>query len=282
MTSARDYLRAELEQEYARWFGLPPRDFLDGVVDAWMNDKTNSKHRFDTLTTALPEAKRILDMASGCGSAVFYGLLHDYDMIGIDPERWKHTFNAMKAAEYGYPRDWLDRFHEGVGEALPFPDDDFDCVTSYQTIEHVQDVSRVLAEMVRVVRPGGGIHLRCPDYRGTFEGHYRLPWLPLFPRPVARAYLRALGKPTKGLDTIQYVTKTNVIRILREVETNLLGCKLRIVDLDQEKFMSGKKRIPGELAWWKTKRYVSSLFRQETTINLFVYVDAKPRRSGSS
>lgn len=279
MLSARNYLRAELEQEYSRWFGLPPREFLDNVVDAWMNDETNSKHRFDTLKATLPHAKRILDMASGCGTAVFYGLLHGYDMVGIDPEQWKHTFNAMKAAEYGYPRDWLDRFHEGIGESLPFPDNDFDCVTSYQTIEHVQDVSRVLAEMVRVVRPGGGIHIRCPDYRGTFEGHYRLPWLPLFPRPLARAYLRALGKPTRGLDTLQYVTKERVVGTLREVEAKLQGCKLSIVDLDQKVFLSAKQRMPGELSWWEVKRYARTLFRQESTINLFVYVEEKAPRS---
>ncbi|MDC0743605.1 class I SAM-dependent methyltransferase [Polyangium mundeleinium] len=275
MSAARDFLRAELEREYSAWFGLPPRPFLDGVVEAWMADDTNSKHRFDTIEAALPSAKRILDMASGCGSAVFYGLLHGYDMVGIDPEGWKHTFNGMKAKERGYPAAWMSRFHDGVGEALPFPDDDFDCVTSYQTIEHVQDVDRVLAELVRVTRAGGGIHLRCPDYRGTFEGHYRLPWLPLFPRPLARAYLRAIGKPTAGLDTIQYITKGRVVRILRALEARRPGLRLRIVDLDQEAFASKRQRLPGEFSWWKAKRYARGLFREETSVNLFVYVEAK-------
>jgi SAM-dependent methyltransferase len=275
--SARDFLRAELTREYRAWFGVPPREFLDGVVDAWMADDTNSKHRFDTIEENLPGARRVLDMASGCGTAVFYGLLHGYDMTGIDPERWKHTFNEMKAAELGYPPEWLQRFREGVGEALPFPDDDFDCVTSYQTLEHVQDLELVIAEMIRVTRPSGGIHIRCPDFRGTFEGHYRLPWIPLLPRPVARAYLRALDRPTAGLDTIQYVTTGRIARLLREAEAAWPGCRLRIVDLDVAA-LEARPRLPGEVLWLRAKRYARALFREETSVNLFVHVEAKPAR----
>lgn len=267
--SAREFLRAELEREYTTYFGLPPRDFLDGVVSAWMADDTNSKHRFDTIEANLPGARRILDMAAGCGTAVFYGLLHGYDMHGIDPERWKHEFNAKKAEELGYPPEWLDRFRSGVGEALPYPDDHFDCVTTYQTLEHVQDLGRVVSEMVRVTRPGGGIHMRCPSYLGTFEGHYRLPWLPLFPRPLARAYLRALGRPTAGLETLQYVTKRRLVRLVREAEAARPGCRLRVVDLER-----AGSRTAGYLVW-KGRRYARALFREETDINLFVHVESK-------
>lgn len=273
-------MRAQLEQEYRTYFGLPPRTFLDGVVDAWMADDVNSRHRFDAIEASLPGARRILDMACGCGTAVFYGLLHGYDMVGIDPERWKHAFNAMKAAELGYPADWMPRFHVGVGERLPFPDNDFDCVTTYQTLEHVQDLPRVVAEMVRVTRPGGGIHMRCPDYRGTFEGHYRLPWLPLFPRPLAKAYLRALGKPSVGLDTLNYVTKGQLTRILEDVQAANPTWKLGVVDLERAAFRESRRsrlvpELPAEFPLAKLRRYARSLFRQEMDINLFVYVLAK-------
>jgi ubiquinone/menaquinone biosynthesis C-methylase UbiE len=124
--NAKEYLKTKLEQEYRTYFGLPPRKFFDGTVEAWMDDATNAKHRFDSIEKYLPGAKRILDMASGCGSAVYFGLLNGYDMTGIDPEKWKHIFNAMKAAEFGYPLEWQARFHEGVGENLPFQDNHFD------------------------------------------------------------------------------------------------------------------------------------------------------------
>lgn len=276
---ARAYLRERLEHEYATYFGLPPSQFFEQTVKAWMDDANNSKHRFDTIKKYLPNAKRVLDMASGCGSAVFYGLLNGYDMRGVDPEEWKHTFNAMKAKEYGYPQEWLTYFHQGVGESLPYPDDHFDCATSYQTLEHVQDVQKALSEMLRVTRAGGGLHIHCPDYSSTFEGHYRLPWLPLFPRSWAAAYLRARGRPVKGLATLNYTTRSNIIRALRSIEKQNPSWRLRVVDVDRASVERslGKVRslAPVALKLTRAACYVRQAFRAELTVNLFVYVDAK-------
>jgi SAM-dependent methyltransferase len=257
--SARAYLREQLELEYRTYFGLPSREFLDGVVDAWMSDDRNSKHRFDAIERELPGKKRVLDLASGCGSAVFYGLLNGYDMAGIDPETWKHTFNAMKANELGYPPKWLDRFQIGVGERLPYDDDAFDCVTSYQTLEHVQDLDRVVGEMLRVTRAGGGLHIQCPDYRGSFEGHYRLPWLPLMPRVLAKAYLGALGRPLAGLDTLNYVTPRRLAASFAAQEQRRPGLRLRFVH-------RGGRPL---------RTRVRSVFREEWNIDTFVHVLAK-------
>ncbi len=170
-------------------------------------------------------------MASGCGTCVYYGLLRGFDMYGIEPSSWKNRFNATKAMEYGYPEDWPRRFIEAVGEDLPFPDDDFDAVTSYQTLEHVRDARKCLEEMVRVTRLGGVVHLRCPDYRGTYEGHYRLPWLPLLPGPLARVYLRLTGRPAAGLETLRYITGKKVIAWLQGIESTR-GWNLEVTDVD--------------------------------------------------
>lgn len=112
-------------------------------------------------------------MGSGCGTFILYG----YDMYGIDPSLWKFNFNEMK-----------DNF--------------FDCVSTYQTLKHIQNLDRVLKEMIRVTKSGGGIHIKCSDYISTFEGHYLIPWFPLFPKRFARVYLRILKKPINSLDTL--------------------------------------------------------------------------------
>jgi ubiquinone/menaquinone biosynthesis C-methylase UbiE len=281
---ARVYLRQQLEQEYKTYFGMPPAHFFEQTVNAWMDDANNSKHRFDTIKKHLPDAKRVLDMASGCGSAVFYGLLNGYDMRGVDPEAWKHTFNAMKAAEYGYPREWITRFHTGVGESLPYEDDHFDCTTSYQTLEHVQDVRKALTEMLRVTRVGGGAHIHCPDYSSTFEGHYRLPWLPLFPRSWAEAYLRALGRPVKGLGTLNYTTRANILRTLRSIGRENPSWRLQVVDveranvertLDKALGSGARPLAPLALKLARAARYARKLFTSELTVDLFIYVRAK-------
>lgn len=44
---------------------------------------------------------------------------------------------------------------EGNAQALPFPDGRFDVAVSFKTLPHVPDLGRALAELARVVRPGG-------------------------------------------------------------------------------------------------------------------------------
>ncbi len=44
---------------------------------------------------------------------------------------------------------------EGSATELPFPDESFDVACSFKVLAHVPDVKKALAEMTRVVRPGG-------------------------------------------------------------------------------------------------------------------------------
>ena len=188
----------------------------------------------------------------------------------------ENTFNHMKADAYGYPEAWKGHFIKAVGEHLPFREGAFDFVSSYQTLEHVQDVEACLAEMIRVARVA--VFLRAPDYSSTFEGHYRLPWLPLFPRPLARLYLRLLGRPTLGLDTIQYITKRRIKRILRRYPVKVF---------DQQRLELTARKIARQLkldrygilgiplgwigAWvWRSLDRARRIFRREGNINLVI------------
>ena len=49
------------------------------------------------------------------------------------------------------------RVSEGSATDLPFEDASFDVTCSFKVLAHVPDVSRALAEMLRVTRPGGHI-----------------------------------------------------------------------------------------------------------------------------
>jgi ubiquinone/menaquinone biosynthesis C-methylase UbiE len=44
---------------------------------------------------------------------------------------------------------------EASATALPFPDDNFDVACSFKVLAHVPEIGKALAEMARVVRPGG-------------------------------------------------------------------------------------------------------------------------------
>ncbi len=149
---------------------------------------------------------------------------------------------------------------------------------SYQTLEHVPDLPGVLREILRVVKSGGALHLRCPDYRGTFEGHYLLPWLPLFPRGLAKIYLRLLGRPLSGFEGIHYATRKRIIATLQAAAKESPGMRLTIADLNREHFLrrAREKNLP---RWthiyfaWKILRYVHGVFRRELHVNLWVEVE---------
>lgn len=72
-------------------------------------------------------------------------------------------------AEY-VTSDWAGSTHAGArsadvvasADALPVPDASFDVVLATQLLEHVPAPEAVLAEIARVLRPGGALHLTVP------------------------------------------------------------------------------------------------------------------------
>ena len=56
-------------------------------------------------------------------------------------------------------------------QALPFDAESFDLVTAFDIIEHVDDDRAMLAELRRVVRPGGAIAVHVPAWPALWSGH---------------------------------------------------------------------------------------------------------------
>ena len=53
------------------------------------------------------------------------------------------------------------------GDELPFEDDELDYITSIHSFEHFEDQHRLLAEWLRVLKPGGIIGIVHPDIQYT-------------------------------------------------------------------------------------------------------------------
>jgi SAM-dependent methyltransferase len=107
----------------------------------------------------------ILDIGCGAGSldrllAQRVGGVNPITAIDVNPF-WLREAEAL-AAEDGVGS--MIRFLPGNAEAVPFPDNSFDAVFSVTVLEEC-DADRAIAEMTRVVRPGGriGIVVRAVD-----------------------------------------------------------------------------------------------------------------------
>jgi SAM-dependent methyltransferase len=185
----------------------------------------------------------------------------------------------MKIEENNYPQNWIENFQKGYGEEMLYENNSFDLVSSYQTLEHVQDIKKCLSEMCRVVKVGGGIHIMCPDYRSTYEGHYNIAWMPLFPRKLANIYLKLRGRNIAYLKTLNYITKPLILKYLSDIkiEQNL---EIEIVDLNKKYFierLESKKLsfLSNFYFLYLTLMYLKKLFKSEMQTNLFIKINQK-------
>jgi SAM-dependent methyltransferase len=105
----------------------------------------------------IPAPARLLDLGCGTGYSSLRLAESGFDAVGMDLSR---KFLSTASARTSR------RLHYSVGDALelPFADATFDGVTSFYMIEHVVDVDGVLAEIRRVLRPGGRLVIICPNY----------------------------------------------------------------------------------------------------------------------
>jgi len=69
------------------------------------------------------------------------------------------------AVEHATARYSSDRLKFLVSDCLelPFTDDEFDCVVSFETLEHLEDHQGLMTEFRRVLKPGGFLLLSSPD-----------------------------------------------------------------------------------------------------------------------
>ena len=98
---------------------------------------------------------RVLDVATGTGSFVAFlldGLRSYEEIVGIDA-------NAERAAAFEQALAGRSgvRFEAMDAHALAFPDASFDTVCISNSLHHFEDPAPILAEMLRVVRPGGHV-----------------------------------------------------------------------------------------------------------------------------
>jgi SAM-dependent methyltransferase len=107
------------------------------------------------LAGQLAPGRRVLDAASGegYGSGVLKAAGADtVTGVDIDP----------KCVDHARGRHDAEFVVSDVAE-LPFEDDSFDLVVSFETIEHVADARRVLAEFRRVLTPDGILLVSTPN-----------------------------------------------------------------------------------------------------------------------
>ncbi len=123
-------------------------------------------HRY-AVACALAEGKRVLDIA--CGEGYGSNLLAQFGSKVIGVDRDEKTIAHAQAA---YQHRNLE-FIVGDCMAIPCPNQSVDLVASFETIEHIDNHEAFIAEIKRVLAPGGLLVISSPDkaeYRAVSGG----------------------------------------------------------------------------------------------------------------
>jgi ubiquinone/menaquinone biosynthesis C-methylase UbiE len=121
---------------------------------------------------------RVLDY--GCGAGQIVKLLRErqIDASGCDVF-YEGGDNSVFIEKDALAQGVIRRMQ---GDKVPFDDASFDYVINNQVLEHVENIDVVLAEIQRVLKPGGTVLSLFPDKGVWREGHCGVPFLHWFPK----------------------------------------------------------------------------------------------------
>jgi SAM-dependent methyltransferase len=133
------------EQYVGRWSRLVGEAFLD-----WLQ---------------VPAGRRWLDVGCGTGalSVTILNRVQPAKVTGLDPSE------GFLSCAREQLQDRRTAFDRGDAQALPYEDGQFDAAVSGLVLNFVPDQTRMVAEMRRVVGPGGTVALYVWDYAGKME-----------------------------------------------------------------------------------------------------------------
>lgn len=106
-------------------------------------------------TNLLKPNDRILEIGCGIGSVVFELTKQGYNVLGTDISR--------EAIAYGLKKYDNIRLEVQAAEALPYENESFDAVLSFDLFEHIAQVDRHVSEVFRVLRANGYYLFQTPN-----------------------------------------------------------------------------------------------------------------------
>jgi ubiquinone/menaquinone biosynthesis C-methylase UbiE len=233
--------------------------FPDGYEKEYANFQLNADLFHEILDT-INKFKKIesntmfLDVGCGVGSLILSFKRAGACSVGIDTDQNALLIARKRLNEY----DFAESAHLvlSVGEELPFKNNTFDVITTITVLEHVKDPKKAISECLRILKPKGILYIFVPNYMSFWEGHYKMLWLPLFPKSLAKVYLKLRNRNPTFLDSINYITPKYLLNILDELKVS------NVHNLSIERFF-WKINNPKEIS------YIKPLIHVISTLNRF-------------
>src|ERR1700733_5788477 len=121
----------------------------------WLQQKLYERRVKFVLRQTKGQPGRVLDV--GCGRGM---LLRKFQQRGFDVTGTELSDHACH-----YAREVLGiPVHVGLLEQLHFPNNHYDFVVMWHVLEHISDPRPILAEVARILRPGGIFLVGVPNF----------------------------------------------------------------------------------------------------------------------
>jgi ubiquinone/menaquinone biosynthesis methyltransferase len=148
---------------------------------------------------AIRAGHRVLDLATGTGDIAFAASARGARVVGLDITQRMIELATVKGREKQDGQREKTRFLVGDMLALPFPAGSFDIVTTGYGLRNVPDLTQSIAEIHRVLAPGG--QLLSLDFNRPSGAVLRIAYL---------AYLNVVGSSLGWIlhrdpDTYRYI-----------------------------------------------------------------------------
>jgi SAM-dependent methyltransferase len=198
------------------------------------------------------DGKRVLDVGCSAGLMTREIGTHAQFTIGLEI-----AADAVKYAGARHSRRGQVAFIRGSAECLPFPAAAFDLVICNHVYEHVRDLHALLAEIERVLRPGGICWFAAGHTFQFLEPHHRLPFLSMMPRSCAGVLMRLFRRGNSYEE--RFIPPWRLRSILRVIGTPRLASAAALRDPERYELATGLlrsrlarrlvRRVAGPAAW---------------------------------
>lgn len=119
----------------------------------------------------IEEGQRVLDIGAS------YGAFVEWVRVNRNAEVYAIDLDPGSIEKFVNTQD-IDVRCGDVLEA-GYPDDHFDVVTMFETLEHVYEPVRTLHEVRRILKPGGLVSIEVPNWDGWLRPLFGKSWIPL-------------------------------------------------------------------------------------------------------
>ena len=144
------------------WDNLDEYDAINSTIYPYKERFINSKNLFDELKLINFSPKNCLDIQTRTGNGSIF---------------WNEIFSDIKFYIADFSINFLNKSKKNLSDRnidfkdffisdfpLPFEDNKFEFVLSYETVEHISDFENFIKELKRVTKKNGVIILTCPNY----------------------------------------------------------------------------------------------------------------------